>query len=143
MAAKLFVLGFMFSEDRDKVILIRKNKPASLEGHWNGIGGKVEKYEPFEDAMVREFREEVGIETSTSDWEHCLKFTGDDSSFGEFHIAVYRAFGNVWQFQQMEDEVPAVFFLAHPPSAIVPNLRWMLPLLADRRVTFPLDIHQS
>lgn len=142
---KKFVLGFMFTKDRENVLLIRKEKPASIAGMWNGVGGKVEKYEGYEEAMVREFAEEVGIETRNSDWEHCLYFTGTDSSFGGgFAISVYRAFSEkVWLYRQMESEYPAVFFANSLPGNVVPNLRWMLPMLADPRVIFPLAIQQS
>lgn len=144
MDTRKFVLGFMFDEDRESVLLIRKTKPASIAGQLNGIGGKVEPNETFEDAMVREFEEEVGIHTSKDDWEHCLFFTGNDSSFGRFAISVYRTFGDPYRYRRMEKEVPSVWMVdALPTHTIVNNLKWMLPMLADRRVIFPLAIEQS
>jgi 8-oxo-dGTP diphosphatase len=144
METRKFVLGFMFDEARELVLLIRKTKPASIAGQLNGIGGKVEPNETFEDAMVREFEEEVGIRTTKDDWEHCLFFTGNDSSVGRFAISVYRTFGDPYRYRRMEKEVPSVWMVdALPTHTIVNNLKWMLPMLADRRVIFPLAIEQS
>lgn len=134
----------MFDADRESVLLIRKTKPASIAGKLNGVGGKVEPGEHYDDAMVREFAEEVGIQTTKEDWEHCIFFTGKDSSFGEFAISVYRTFGDPYRYRRMEAEVPSVWMVdALPSHAIVNNLKWMLPMLADRRVIFPLAIEQS
>lgn len=54
-----YVLGFCFSYDRSKVILIHKKKPAWQAGRLNGIGGHIEPGEAPMDAMVREFQEEA------------------------------------------------------------------------------------
>ena len=48
---------------RDKEILItRRLDHVHLGGLWEFPGGKVEKDEPFEAALIREIREELGIE---------------------------------------------------------------------------------
>ena len=57
---KKYVVGFMFDTSLTNVALIRKTKPAWQAGLLNGIGGKVEAGESFDDAMVREFSEEAG-----------------------------------------------------------------------------------
>lgn len=56
-----YVLGFLFSPEGDRVVLIRKSKPAWQKGRLNGVGGKVEPKEKFYQAMVREFSEETGL----------------------------------------------------------------------------------
>ena len=139
-----YVLGFLFDEAREQVLLIKKNKPRNLAGKWNGVGGKVEDGENYLDAMMREFEEEVGIETYPANWEHCIYFTGNDSVTNKFAISVFRMFGDPYRYHRMEAEIPAVWMTdALPQHALVPNLKWMLPMLADRRVIFPLSIEQS
>lgn len=65
-----YVLGFAFNEDLTKVALIEKTKPEWQAGLLNGIGGKIEKYDVYTvDAMIREFKEECGIDSTYNDWQ--------------------------------------------------------------------------
>ncbi len=64
-----YVCGFAFNPSRSRVVLITKNRPKFLAGKMNGIGGKVEDGETHCDAMVREFQEETGVETTILDWQ--------------------------------------------------------------------------
>ena len=54
-----YVLGFVFSEACDRVLLMWKNRPAWQAGKLNGIGGKIEAGETAQHAMEREFTEET------------------------------------------------------------------------------------
>ena len=45
----------------DRVLACRRSRPAELAGHWEFPGGKVEAGETPERALVREWREELGI----------------------------------------------------------------------------------
>lgn len=66
---KHYVLGFAFSADKKEIILIEKQKPDWQKGKLNGVGGKVEEYDFDESfAMVREFKEETGVNTTVIDW---------------------------------------------------------------------------
>lgn len=66
---EVYVCGFLFSMNglgNLEVALIQKNRPPWQRGRLNGIGGRVEKGESPRDAMVREFKEETGVEVT--DW---------------------------------------------------------------------------
>ena len=65
---QLYVLGFAFTTD-GRVALIQKKRPAWQAGRLNGIGGKVEGTEHSAAAMVREFREETGVDTPEKAWQ--------------------------------------------------------------------------
>ncbi|MDT2039429.1 MAG: NUDIX domain-containing protein, partial [Planktomarina sp.] len=55
--------------DRDgRVLLAQRPKGKSMEGLWEFPGGKVERDETPEIALLREMEEELGINT----WESCL-----------------------------------------------------------------------
>lgn len=57
-----YVVGFAFSLDKKEIVLIEKIKPLWQKGLLNGIGGKIEEGEQPMNAMIREFREETGVE---------------------------------------------------------------------------------
>jgi 8-oxo-dGTP pyrophosphatase MutT (NUDIX family) len=54
------VLSLLFLR-RDDEILLAMKKRGFGEGRWNGVGGKVEKGESIEAAMIRETQEEIGV----------------------------------------------------------------------------------
>jgi 8-oxo-dGTP pyrophosphatase MutT (NUDIX family) len=60
-----FTLGFIFSQDLQKVLLIKKNrapKGTKMIGKLNGIGGHLEPGEYPHIGIFRECKEETGIE---------------------------------------------------------------------------------
>lgn len=88
---KRYVLGFAFNSDYTEVALIKKNRPDWQKGKYNGIGGKVEEGEPEILAMVREFKEETGIETLPEWWKPFTKMIfGEDILGGSAEVAVYK-----------------------------------------------------
>jgi 8-oxo-dGTP diphosphatase len=64
-----YVMGFAFSKDLEKVLLILKNRPAHLAGFLTGPGGRIEALESPLDAVEREVSEETGLRIS--DWVPC------------------------------------------------------------------------
>jgi 8-oxo-dGTP diphosphatase len=121
-----YVVGFMFSPEKHIVVLIRKNRPEWQAGKLNGIGGKIEPNEAPIDAMVREFREETGVETTTEDWRYAVgKITGPESE-----IFIYRAFSSkVWDIQTTTDEDVRRYFVEPVHPEAVSNLHAIIPAL--------------
>lgn len=120
-----YVCGFLFSPDRARVLLIRKNRPAWQAGKLNGVGGKIESADasPLA-AMTREFREEAALEIN--DWQETLTLTA-----AEWHTHFYRAFGEVAAARAVTDERLEVHPTRQLPPDTIPNLRWMIPLMLD------------
>lgn len=66
-----------------RVLLAQRPEGKSLAGLWEFPGGKVEAQETPEIALIRELREELGIETQTS----CLApLTFASHSYDDFHL---------------------------------------------------------
>ena len=124
-----YVLGFMFDNLRNQVLLIQKDRPRWQAGKYNGIGGKIEDELPIT-AMIREFKEETGITTVESDWQF---FTFIDG--GEFELTVFFGFSDlIYEAKTTETEEVKVFPVDSLPSNIIPNLKWMIPLILDDSV---------
>jgi len=125
-----YVLGFVFSPDHTKVVLIAKNRPAWQKGRLNGVGGHVEPGETPAAAMAREFREEACCE-DTLDWNSFGRLSGDDWEVWLFH-AHYQTFPI---YNEHEEGLVTVHYTAvvlnTPTSqgrALLPNLRYLIPM---------------
>ena len=124
-----YVLGFAFSEDLSKVVLIKKARPAWQAGKLNGVGGKVEKDETLQDAMTREFREEAGVEIKS--WKKLGVMSGDN-----WEVWVFASYhNNLKKVLSQTDEMVGVY---HVPSIIagnyetISNLPWLLTVALDQ-----------
>jgi 8-oxo-dGTP diphosphatase len=53
--------------ERGRVLLTQRKAGAHLEGAWEFPGGKVEADEDPRDALIRELREEIGVEAQVGD----------------------------------------------------------------------------
>ena len=61
----LATLGYVLSPDRDRVLMVRRSRDGDLhQGKYNGLGGKLEPDEDVVTCLVRELREEAGIEVT-------------------------------------------------------------------------------
>jgi 8-oxo-dGTP diphosphatase len=60
----------MFDVATQRVLLIRKRRPAWQAGKLNGVGGKIEAAESPIQALVREVREEAALDTVPEQWRY-------------------------------------------------------------------------
>lgn len=117
---KSYVLGFLFTEDKQWVWLIRKKRPEWQSGKLNGIGGKIESGETSYFAMVREFREEAGIEIK--DWKYFCKLTDEK----EFEVYCYYSFSHLKPQTVTDEEVICIPCSLN--NLVIPNLNWLIPM---------------
>lgn len=127
------VVGFLFSEDAKRVVLIKKNRPEWQKGYYNGIGGHVMHGEHFSGAMEREFAEEAGMKVYG--WRHFVTLKNK-----EVEIYFYNAFGDVDKAISCTDEKIIVFDVLNlPMKEVIYNLNWLIPLALDNEITFPIE----
>lgn len=81
---KIVLVSAVALIDRDgRVLLAQRPEGKSLAGLWEFPGGKVEPGESPEAALIRELREELGIDT----WSSCLApLTFASHSYESFHL---------------------------------------------------------
>lgn len=130
-----YVAGFMFDHSRQRVALIRKQKPAWQRGKLNGIGGKVEDGENVFDAMVRGFAEETGYETTVEQWEQFMRMAGEnDGGLGAFRVDFFATVGDLSMVRTMESEPVEIVWLKDVSAVradMIENLPWLIPLALD------------
>lgn len=140
---KNYVLGLAFSENGKDILLIQKTKPEWQAGKLNGIGGKVEPYEGFNCAMVREFLEETELYTTVAQWDYIGKLKGRDWNGGTFTVYVYTLFhDDICFFKSPTEEqvrlIPVESLERYPH---IPNLDWLVPMALNHHAEKTQSIH--
>lgn len=81
---KLVLVSAVALIDADgRVLLAQRPEGKALAGLWEFPGGKVEPGERPEEALIRELKEEVGIDT----WSSCLApLTFASHAYEDFHL---------------------------------------------------------
>lgn len=124
-----YVLVFVFSLDRERVLLIRKNRPEGQAGSLNGLGGKIEKGEKPLDAAYRKLEEESGLDPfKVAELLHFAVIEGDG-----YRVFCYRSKTDwVGTAQSMTSEAVAVYdvrqLLQDVNNSLIHNLNYILPL---------------
>jgi 8-oxo-dGTP diphosphatase len=130
-----YVLGFMFDEKFEKVLLVRKQKPAWQKGLLNGPGGKIENPETAIGAMVREFKEETGIDHPT--WKHYCSLSGLTPDGARFEVLVFATIGEPEKWSvtpaNMVESVEVHNSASFTPvsEGAIENLCWLIALAID------------
>lgn len=131
-----YVVGFLFSTDGDRVVLVKKRPTAGWQANLlNGVGGHIEPTETPWYAMVREFREETGV--SVWNWKQFATLSGPRS-----FVHVFRArHVDIDKCETTTDEEVAWYStegIGNLP--VVPNLKFLVPLaLHDGGLLHPVQ----
>jgi 8-oxo-dGTP diphosphatase len=132
----IYVLALLFTADRGRVVLIHKTRPAWQAGRVNVLGGKVAPGESAAAAARREVREEAGVDVPEDAWREFLVWHDPVyrmHALRAFHDAAERA-------HTAEDQEVFRAATGDLPSALIDNLRWLIPLALDRDVAVPVDV---
>lgn len=124
-----YVLGLLFRDNCTSLILIRKDKPRWQSGLLNGIGGKIESNETELQAMIREFKEETGVDTAKSGWSQFCEMSGDG-----FIVYCFKARdSDAWE---KASTVESELIEKHHPDELnkqdcISNLLWLVEMALD------------
>ncbi len=126
-----YVVGFLFSNEKRQVVLIKKNKPEWQKGKLNGVGGKIERGETPHQAMVREFEEEAGLKVE--DWKQFCTYSGE---FGTVHF--FKAFAGQESMDKITTKTDESIHICSLPTfpnmdKMIPNLKWLIPMALDEK----------
>lgn len=144
-----YVCGFAIDRTASWVLLIKKNRPEFQKGKWNGIGGKIEPGETPIAAMVREFREECGVETTPEQWTHTITMHGQgDEATPEraagFRVHYFRMFTDLvkMRFESTTDELVNVasYHAGLWDRPTLDNMKWIFPLQLNENIMFPVEV---
>ena len=126
---KNYTLGFIFTPALDRVLLIHKISPEWQAGKINGVGGKIEDGEDSLVCIVREVREEAGLETSPDQWIYIGEMGSD-----AWHVYVFTLVyhGSISHAKSADKEKIEWFDPHALPPNIISNLSWLVPLALDR-----------
>jgi 8-oxo-dGTP diphosphatase len=127
-----YVVGFMLEQLTERVVLVRKTKPAWQVGMLNGIGGKVEASDrtPLE-AMEREWLEEMGYPHSR--WRSIAVIRDERGAIHVFATEV-RMFPELPDKIDSGELVETIFLrdLANRRD-VISQMKWLLPLAFEDR----------
>lgn len=146
-----YVVGLRFSLDLKNVALIRKLKPTWQAGLLNGIGGKIEDGETSEGAILREFEEETGLQTSIEQWHRFHHMRGTNNDGRAFQIEFFCSIGNLLYLKSPEAEKIEIWEAARIGSGeqnTIGNLPWLVMLAKDflggvSHLTFSTSVYRA
>ena len=114
-----------------RVLLAQRPEGKSLAGLWEFPGGKVEDGETPEDALIRELREELAIDT----WQSCLApLTFASHSYERFHLLMPLFACRKWQGTPQAQEGQTIKWVharALPRYPMPPADIPLIPILRD------------
>jgi 8-oxo-dGTP diphosphatase len=137
-----YVLGFLFDDKKELVVLIEKQKPEWQKGFLNGVGGKVEesdsrgpeynRLQRATTAMVREFKEESGVKTKEINWRIFAVMEGNDWVVSCFTYTNSAALSKVITCTNEKIYIIHVTALAH--HKVLSNIPWIVPMALDENM---------
>jgi 8-oxo-dGTP diphosphatase len=133
------VVGFLFTPYETHLVLIQKNRPPWQAGKYNGLGGKIAPGEAPHAAMVREFKEEAGLDIP--EWQHRAILKG---ALWELNVFVARS-NMALQARTMTDERVMIvdpYRLYDYP--VLPNVPMLVALCLDTSgLKFPVTMEEA
>lgn len=106
----LLVVAVALINDNDEVLLAQRPQGKRLAGKWEFPGGKVEADESPEEALIRELREELGIEVLAEDLEPFWFLSHDYRKEFGFHLMMPVYLCRAWAGEPHPKEHSAIIW---------------------------------
>jgi len=110
-----YVLGFYFSPNDARLVMIKKKRPKQQANKLNGVGGRIKAGESHLSAMIREFEEETGVREET--WRYHGVYSPLRSR--DVYIHVFYGVGDVTRCRTMTDEEVVIIDLQRELGDVV------------------------
>ena len=122
---KNYTIGIYFDCYLKRIALILKNRPDWQAGKFNFPGGHIELNEPSNNCVIREFKEECGINTTYDDWKHIGRIINKE----HYVVEIFTAIQDVehGEITTMEDQKVTWIDIDKLPENIISNLFWLIP----------------
>ncbi|WP_152393558.1 NUDIX hydrolase [Paenibacillus guangzhouensis] len=130
-----------FMKRGEEILLLNREK-SSWMGCWNGIGGKLEANETIRASMIREIREETGIEIDHLQFKGMITWTVDEESFGGMYVYMAEVpvdFEYVTPIRTDEGilDWKKISWIVHPENhGIATNIPHTLPMMLKDAVCY-------
>jgi 8-oxo-dGTP diphosphatase len=131
----LATLGYVFSPDRAKVLMVHRTGRVgdAHEGKWNGLGGKLERDEDVVTGLRRELREEAGIECTEIQLAGTVSWPGFGKAGEDWFGFLFRIFAFTGTVAERSPEGPLAWV---PVSEVIGLNLWegdrhFLPTILD------------
>ena len=90
--------------DKDGTVLIAMKKRGFGAGKWNGVGGKLAEGESVEEALIRETKEEIGVELKSFRKTGIIRFYFSGEENNKFNQEAHVFTADSWEGEPMESE---------------------------------------
>lgn len=125
---KRYTVGFLFTPDFRRVLLIHKLTPEWQRGRVNALGGKYEGDETPQQCTAREIQEECGIDIASEHWRHLGLMHSNEWSV-DILAAIHT--GPESDAESLEAQQVEWFDVHALPETAISNLTWLIPLCID------------
>jgi 8-oxo-dGTP diphosphatase len=121
-------LGFVYTPQLNKVLLIKKQKPVDHKDKLNGLGGKCEGKESYRNCLSREVLEECGLSLLPTSWKKIGSI-----KWAEWHVEVFATIfdGSPQTNHIMIANEVAWYSVKNIPKNVIENLQWLIPVGID------------
>ena len=115
---KNLVVGLIF-DNKNRVLLINKERPEYLKGKLNGVGGKVEDGESDLNAIIRETKEETNLDIK--DWVLYSQANLKDFKISFFYTTLDSE--EIEKYESLTDEILELHDINNLPDNVLQDIK--------------------
>lgn len=129
-SASPYIASFVILRRDNKIAMILRKNTGWMDGYFGLPSGKVEWGEPFSLAVIREAKEEVGVEISDTNQVHAMHRHSEDSDWVDVYFEVSSWIGEPYNAEPEKSEELRWLDINNLPDNVVPSQRSALEAIA-------------